>query len=213
MRLFLALPLPSTVVALASDVQTCLRNVNQGQAALFRDVQFSRTTAHITLAFLGETDETIPRLLYDKVRQHVNQLAITTSPHLVAHRDVQTFNSAANVVYMPVTIDDAMRNAQSAVYAAAASCCPSLDRKSFKPHVTIARAQTPRNHRAVTKRSNALEDARGKLHDRNLEDPGGAQLAFTAENVVLYESKKMEGCVVYEKLWSVALVKGGVVSS
>lgn len=201
MRLFLALPLPPAVIALATEVQTCV--IGAAACPSFRPVQFASATPHITLAFLGETSEEMPSSLRESAQTTLHALRLSSPPRLVARRIAASFGRSVNVAYVPVSVDEPMLAMQRALYAAASSLHPTLaSHDNFNAHITVTRG----SGRSRDARRLELAEACRVLQERNAAGTGVDEVVFDAERVALFESKKEDGAIVYEEIWSLPVV-------
>ncbi len=156
------------------------------------------THGHVTLVFLGETDISVPSALRVAVRKEINSLRLPLPPKLEATQKAATFGDSAAVIYLPVSIDDSFSALQRAVKAAAVSVHPETarDRKSYRAHITLARAKGGR--RTSKQRYRAVNNA-------NQELEVNSHVAFTADKVILFESTREHSDdrkLIYKELWT-----------
>jgi len=137
MRLFVAIAPPPGVLDELDAIAAPLRTARG-------DLRWtSREAWHVTLAFLGEVDENalsrlLPRLERAAHRHHDIRLAFAGAGAFpMAHR--------ANVLWSGLSGDRRALASLAASIAAGASRAgaPPPDKRSFKPHLTLARCRLP----------------------------------------------------------------------
>jgi 2'-5' RNA ligase len=135
-----------------------------------------RENLHLTLAFLGEVDAATAGLL-PKV---LGKAAVVPFPATLA--GVGSFRSqGSRTVYVGVDAGAPLRILADAVRKALADAGVAFDSKPFSPHLTIARECDA---------DDALLASLGSLPD----------VPFRVSSFVLYESRRIEGRLVYRPL-------------
>lgn len=194
--LFIAIPLPSAasdeVTALVRDVRREPdRSDDAGRDP--RDVRWVRMGAlHLTLRFLGPTPpERIPQ-----ISEILDRVAETTAPFVVRLSGTGAFPTPdrPRTLWLGVSVglDELAAIASSLSNALTAAGWPLEDRP-FRAHLTLARSDGVRAGPAV---AHALDVAAAER---------GFAPEFTADRVVLFESRTGHGAAHYEPLHEVRL--------
>ncbi|WP_409293422.1 RNA 2',3'-cyclic phosphodiesterase [Peribacillus sp. SCS-37] len=141
---------------------------------------------HITLAFLGKADEL-------KLEESINKaadIARKRKPFELMLDGVGTFGpvSAPRILWAGVKAVPELFELQQAVYSACEESGFSLDKKSFKPHITTARKYTGDE----------------KFFKENL--PMLGEFIFTADRFTLYKTNMGES-PSYETVYDFALIE------
>lgn len=180
MRLFIAIEVPEAWRAAAASLQAAM------PAGLRRVLRFvDPSLMHVTLRFIGEVDET-PAAILDSV---LSERIVEPSVRLALGR-AGTFGPPArtDVVHVAVEGDlQALGALVARIETAAQDAGQSPERRSLRPHVTLARVQrhaTPADRRAIAE---AVE---------RLEAPEPHE--FVASEVVLVQSHLGSGAPRYE---------------
>jgi RNA 2',3'-cyclic 3'-phosphodiesterase len=138
MRLFVAIAPPTAVL---DDLDALARPLRTGR----QDLRWtSREAWHVTLAFLGQVDESaaarlLPRLERAARRHHTFRLAFSGSGAFPAA-------TRANVLWSGLSGDRGAlaRLAESVAAGASRAGAPPPDKgRRFQPHLTLARCRTP----------------------------------------------------------------------
>lgn len=175
MRLFVALDLPTSVVA-------ALRAVDLPRAHGIRPVRFDQM--HITLHFIGAAE-------IDDVRGALETVSCKSCP--VSIRGLGRFGISAgrSIIWAGVDTTEELLELHTECGQALAAAGVRIDRRRFVPHVTIARLKSPADKPAI----DALLRA-GR--ERNFG-------SFVARRFVLYDSVAVHGDARYERLAAYAL--------
>ena len=140
LRIFVALPMPRGVMTQLVAVQQALGQVAKRSATTLQLVPTHQF--HVTLAFLGEIDETDLHLVINTTR---DVLAHCGAFHLNA-TGLVVFPSAqrARVVAMALeATDDSLVRAVAVLHSGLRSAGFALERRTFLAHVTLARLGAP----------------------------------------------------------------------
>jgi len=162
MRLFVAIPLAAPVVEELSAIRTQLQSSGDG---------LRWTTAeswHITLQFLGNTDQTQYACAAERLRG-VRSVAVE-----IALKELDFFDRAG-VFFAGVQMNQELTMLQQRVSAATKLCGFEAEDRAFHPHITLARSKGDGKR-------DGLIALRSKLH---------GQTRFTrymAGDFILYES-------------------------
>jgi RNA 2',3'-cyclic 3'-phosphodiesterase len=160
MRLFIAVPLPAAVVAELSAISLQLRSSGDG-------LRWSAPeTWHITLQFLGETDQEH----YDCVVPRLRELRLKPVP---VQLDGLGFFDRAGVFFAGVAVAPELILLQRRVTESTKACGFLPEERAFQPHITLARSRDREQGLAGLK-------ARIRLQPRFSQ--------IVAEEFLLYES-------------------------
>lgn len=202
MRLFLGIPLPLPVLAVATDVQAKVMKCAGELPTRLRPISLE-THGHITLLFLGASSPNIPAILREQLQQK-----LLSEPsgfgRIRVRQEAATFNRKASLIYVPVTADEKLRNLQRIIRETSLQLVPSIanDRKEFNAHITIARANG--GIRTVEKRQEAVRNANSSMDNEG-------QVESIIDSIVLYHSTRegqgKEEKLVYKELWKIELQK------
>jgi 2'-5' RNA ligase len=183
-RAFIAVELPSNVIDLAADLQSCLKR--QGLALRWVRPQ----NMHLTLKFLGEIRvEMVP-----VVSAAMAQAASGASPMALAVQGMGVFPNARNPRVVWIGVGGAADRLQQTVVAldsGLASLGIEREKKPFKAHLTLARINAP-------------VDAR-QLLEAIQRHGNYAPQSFNASEMVLFQSDLKPKGPVYTPLAKVAL--------
>ncbi len=174
MRLFVALPLPESVLAELAAIVARLRRKDDSLRWMQPE------SWHITLQFLGNTDPQQHQCL-------LTRLAEVRSPSVPVSLDELGVFHRAGVFFAGVRISPELESLANRIAAATPPCGFIADSRAFHPHITLARAKGQN-------RSQPL---------RTLESRVQHQPAFTrfvASEFVLYESHLSPTGSTYEVL-------------
>ena len=159
MRLFVGIPLATTVIAELSAISMRMQSTADGL----------RWTApeswHVTLQFLGNTAE------YECVVGGLRELRL---PPVPIQLEGLGFFERAGVFFAGVQLTPGLEGLQQRVTAATGVCGFVPETRPYHPHITLARSKT--------KGAKALRELKSRIH----REPGFS--AFLAEEFVLYES-------------------------
>lgn len=200
MRLFLGIPLPLPVLAVAADVQAEVMKCAGELPTRLRPILLD-THGHITLVFLGACSPNIPTLL----REQLQQKLLSQPPgygHIRVRREAAAFNRNVSLIYVSVTADAKLRNLQRILREISVQLIPSIanDRKEFNAHITIARANG--GIRTVDQRQEVIRSANSNMDNE-------AETEAVVDSIVLYHStREGEGKaekLVYKELWKIDL--------
>ena len=171
-RLFIAVPVPDDVAAVIADVVERVRAV--ATPAGGRDVRWVRLDGlHITLRFLGPT----PQDRVSAVAEATYSAAADTRPFDIVLGRAGTFPETRRPRALWIDILDGVADLDAAAQRVDAELRRrgwELDDRSFRGHLTLARADGVRAGSAIAAR---LKEAAEQL-----------ELRFTADRIVLFES-------------------------
>jgi 2'-5' RNA ligase len=173
MRCFLAVAVPEAVAGRMADLAARLRTGHP----------LPPENLHLTLAFLGEQDRPALEELHFALER------LRPAPFPIEFGPLGTFGDAPSTVHAEVRMSAPLRALHRAVQGAVFGAGITLDRRRFRPHVTIARL--PR--RLVADDLAAVARFLGTWAAAPL--PG-----FTAEAMVLYRSWTRPEGSIYEPL-------------
>ncbi|QCR30958.1 RNA 2',3'-cyclic phosphodiesterase [Lysinibacillus sp. SGAir0095] len=124
---------------------------------------------HITLAFLGFAEESMKQ----EVLNTMSQTLIEESPFILTLNKIGTFgpHKKPRIFWGDVEQSDSLNQVQKKVHRQCMEIGFQLDKKPFRPHITLARKWQGENDFDIVK----LEE----FEDR---------LSFTVDEVVLYET-------------------------
>lgn len=173
MRCFLALPVPEMVAERLADLSGRLRTGHRVPVE----------NMHLTLAFLGEqTPQTLEELHFGLERIRAPAVPVAFGP-------LGTFGDVPASIHAEVKAGPALEVLHRSVLGAVHAAGITLERRRFRPHVTIA--HLPRR----------LAGADMELVARFLGAFAAASLpGFTAETFVLYRSWIRPDGPIYEEL-------------
>ncbi len=124
-------------------MQSDLEQVLSQAARLLPAMRWVQATSiHLTMAFLGELDDT--RL--EAASQATRQIALTAQPFSYSLNGLGVFGSVAHPRVVWVGISDPegfLGRLQHALYVQLTASGFTLDERPFVPHLTLARARTP----------------------------------------------------------------------
>ena len=131
MRTFIALPLSKSTTDTLGDLAAQLSYQDKSNAIRWLD----QRNFHITLAFLGDLyDEELERLV-DSLDSHIQQMSFDiTLSHLSPFPEARP-----KLVAAMVTPNDDLLCLHKQVMSAVQASQISIDRKKFKPHITLGR--------------------------------------------------------------------------
>ena len=162
MRLFVGIPLPDTAIDELAAISLRLQSGGDG-------LRWSTAESwHITLQFLGNTDE-------DEYRCMVARLGELRSTAVPVQIEGLGFFDGAGVFFAEVGPSGELLRLQKQVVAATGLCGFMPETRPYHPHITLARAKGK-------KRGGGLKQLKASLH-RQPRFTG-----FVAEEFVLYES-------------------------
>lgn len=175
MRAFVAIDLPPDAAAALAHLQERLRIGRKVDPDSF----------HVTLAFLGEdvADEPLEAL-------HDQLCALQLPPFPLEIRGVSTQSAAKPaVIVADVVMTEALETLQARVSTAARRAGITLEKRKFRPHVTLARLKRGLGGADLEKLRRGLEaEARFRL------DP------FEVRSLALYQSTLTHDGPIYEEL-------------
>lgn len=177
MRLFVALELPAELRARLSSLLRSLRSD-------LPDARWVRAEAlHLTLAFLGERSQGDVDALQSSL------LPVFARYHPFAVRvggaGVFPHRRAARVLWLGLDGGDALGELQGEVSQAVTDLLDvSLDRRPFRPHLTLARCRRPWSEKAV----------------RRFEEAASLRAEFEVDHGTLFESTLAPGGAVHDEL-------------
>ncbi|MCY1128166.1 RNA 2',3'-cyclic phosphodiesterase [Frigidibacter sp. RF13] len=173
MRLFLAIPLPEPVATRLAEVALRLK---VGRP-------LPEENLHLTIAFLGEQREpALEELHCELERLHQPALPVTFGP-------LGTFGDSPGTVHAEVQLSPGLKALHRSVMGAVRGAGITLERRRFRPHVTIARLPrhpAPGDHAEVARFLGV--HAATPLPD------------FTADRLILYRSWLRPEGSLYEDL-------------
>ena len=162
MRLFVALTFPPAVHSALLRAQTALKK--QGRGNFTREENL-----HLTLAFIGETDRV------EEARAAVQE--ITSSPAALQFSKAGAFD---DLIWVGAELSPSLAVLQREVAQRLKDHGFSLEKRAFRPHITLCRRFVPYGKRDLA----AVEQALGKANCR-------------AERIILMESLRVDGKLVY----------------
>jgi len=173
LRLFLGLPLPEALIPPLLSVQEA---VPLGRAV-------PEENLHVTLVFLGETDAETAEELHEALDGR------RLPRPMLAFDGLATYGGdRAKLLAMEIRAEPALRELHGTCTRAARQAGASLERRRFRPHVTLIRF------------GSGLPPHRQPELDRALAHVGAPAGAAEAQRVALYRSHLGEGGAVYEEL-------------
>ena len=162
MRLFIGIPLSTTVIEELSIISARLRSHNDGLR------WSSPETWHITLQFLGNTSPEQYQCVVPRLRElHSPSIPIALGPIDIFDR--------AGVLFAGVRLTSGLTAPQQRVTSATKLCGFAPETRPYQPHITLARTKG----RA---QSQTLPELKTRIH-RQTRFSG-----FTTDTFVLYES-------------------------
>jgi RNA 2',3'-cyclic 3'-phosphodiesterase len=162
MRLFIGIPIDPPVVKRLSKAATRLRTTDDG-------LRWSAAESwHITLQFLGKTDEE----QYNCVVARLREIRFRPVPVRIESLD---FFDRAGVFFAGVGISRELLELQKQVTAATSQCGFESADRAYHPHVSLARSKDRQGARAFRQLRNRI-------------GPEAKFGAFVAEEFLLYES-------------------------
>ncbi|HUY82296.1 MAG TPA: RNA 2',3'-cyclic phosphodiesterase [Acidobacteriaceae bacterium] len=164
MRLFLGIPLPSSLTAELSRIS--LRYQSPGDNLRW----YPPESWHITLQFLGAVTP-------DRHACILPALRALRHPPVTVALDMLGFFDHAGVFFAQVALTPPLVSLQQQVTAASLPCGFPPDTRPFHPHITLARTKGRSG-------SQALRSLQSQLQAR----PCRLSAAFTTQEFVLYES-------------------------
>ena len=162
MRLFVALTFPPHVHAALLRAQTALKK--QGRGNFTREENL-----HLTLAFIGETDR------IDEARAALHE--VSSSPAALKFDRAGAFD---DLIWVGAELSPSLAALQKDVTARLKDHGFSLEKRAFRPHITLCRRFVPYGKRDLA----ALEQALGSAN-------------CCADQVILMESLRIDGKLVY----------------
>lgn len=187
-RLFIAADISDEAREIASDFIRDLKNPSRLESGYLptHGVSWVKPeNLHVTIKFLGDTDEQAERkltkILADKTSQFPNFKLRLDGPEVLGNRvmSIKVASDTSTVFDLEKRID---------------AGCESLgfkrEGRRFHPHLTLARIREPRNAHALL----------GEFCDRPIEP-----VEFDVRELVLYESKLTPSGSVYSRLGVFAL--------
>lgn len=160
-RSFIAMPIPKDTANELGDLAAKMSYQDKSNAVRWVDQE----NYHITLAFLGEQEETSLERLVESLDQHLKQ-----SEFLVALNHLSPFpQSKPKLVAAMVDKSDGLLELHQQSLSAVRTEGLVADKRKFNPHITLGRFRHSRNQY-----SGAI--------------PALASIEFVAEELVLYES-------------------------
>ena len=162
MRLFVALIFPPAVHAALLGAQNALKK--QGRGNFTREENL-----HLTLAFIGETDRV------EEARAALRE--ITASPAALQFNKAGAFD---DLIWVGAEHSPSLAALQQDTAQRLKEHGFSLEKRAFRPHITLCRRFVPYGKRDLI----AVEQALGKANCR-------------AERVILMESLRVDGKLIY----------------
>ena len=192
LRLFVAVELPQPTLRALVETMDALRRVAPNDA-----VRWVRPEGiHLTLQFLGATDEERLPLLHTALRMAVRDVA----PFDVAPSGVGSFGGRANLRVVWVGIGDdggALAALAERVQAAMEPLGYAREQRAFNAHLTLGRV-----------REGASRDERTRLHDAIARFDAPPIPAFRVDRVSLMQSTLGRGGAVYAEIGAYPLAGG-----
>jgi RNA 2',3'-cyclic 3'-phosphodiesterase len=184
LRLFVAIELPEATLRALVDTTVALRRAVPGDA-----VRWVRPEAiHLTLQFLGETDEARLPLIHTSLRMAVRG----DVPFDVAPSGVGSFGGRVNLRVVWVGLGDdggALTRLAERVQASMEPLGYAREQRAFNGHLTLGRV-----------RDGASRDERARLHDALARFVAPPIPSFHVQRVSLMQSTLGRGGAVYEQL-------------
>ncbi|TAK60433.1 MAG: RNA 2',3'-cyclic phosphodiesterase [Dehalococcoidia bacterium] len=184
LRLFVAIELPEATMRALIETTAALRRVAPDDA-----VRWVRPEGiHLTLQFLGATDEDRVPLIHTALRLAVRDIA----PFDVAPAGVGSFGGRANLRVVWVGLGDdggALAELADRVQTATEPLGYAREQRTFNAHLTLGRV-----------REGASRDDRARLHDALARFDAPPIPSFHVERVSLMRSTLGRGGAVYEQL-------------
>jgi len=165
MRLFIALTFPPAVHSALLRAQTALKK--QGRGNFTREENL-----HLTLAFIGETDR------LDEARAALRE--VSASPAALQFAKIGAFD---DLIWVGAELTPSLAALQKDVACRLKEHGFSLEKRAFRPHITLCRRFAPFGKRDLA----CVEQALGKANCR-------------AEQVILMESLRVDGKLVYRRV-------------
>jgi 2'-5' RNA ligase len=146
MRLFIAVPLPAVVIAELSAISLRLRSNGDG-------LRWSAPESwHITLQFLGNTDEEHYECVVSRLRE------VRLKPVPVHLEGLGTFDRTG-VLFVGVTVTPELLLLQRRVTVSTEACGFVPEARAFQPHITLARSKDRRQGLCWTQGQDAFSAA------------------------------------------------------
>ena len=145
---------------------------------------------HITLAFLGSASQ---RMLNDTATLlHTDLKDCSTFPLKIKGLDTFGMEESPRILWASVEAQPLLYELQGTVSCICTKAGFSLDKKSFTPHITIARR---------------CQEKMEKGHIKQIEESLPSISAFEVQNLVLYRTN-MDSIPKYEPIVTYPLVEG-----
>lgn len=172
-RSFIALSIPKDTANELGDLAAKMSYQDKSNAVRWVDQE----NYHITLAFLGEQEQTDLERLVERLDEHLTQ-----NEFLINISRLSPFpESKPKLLAAMIDKNEALLDLHQATLAAVRSADLSLDKRKFNPHITLGRFRHSRNQYAGT-------------------IPSLGSFEFIAEELVLYESILGSSGARYEAL-------------
>jgi 2'-5' RNA ligase len=187
-RLFIALELPETVKDALVAAQHALRD------SMLSVRWVAHPSLHLTLHFLGETDQALVAPIGAVLRQ---ALGSHLAPRLhLTHLGAFPSLTRPQIVWAGVGGDlDRLTDIHAALAQPLAALGLVLDQRTFTPHLTLGRVKRDADAAALAQLGVALRNA-----------PAPDETPFIAEHVTLFRSELRPGGPIYTLLDRVELV-------
>lgn len=137
LRCFIAIEIPETIKKSIADITNSLKKSGS-------DVKWvSDENIHITLQFLGETEES----LIPDIKRALNKILAPYSPFYIKIADVGCFPSARRprVIWVGMEESQSMINLYNDISSEMVKFGYQKEERGFTPHLTIGRVKSNRN--------------------------------------------------------------------
>jgi 2'-5' RNA ligase len=182
MRTFIAISLPQTIQEKLSSLQRELK-------ATEADVKWVPPgNMHLTLKFLGETEDKLLPEITDLLREisRTNKSFLLRLSHLGAYPKI----SAARIIWMGIEEGkNESRNIAQALGQHLLALGFPQEERDFSAHITLGRVKSGFNRDKLTKQLTAMQTT-----------PGNSSLEFLATTLTLYKSTLTPKGPTYETL-------------
>ncbi|MEM7359942.1 MAG: RNA 2',3'-cyclic phosphodiesterase [Pseudomonadota bacterium] len=173
-RSFIAFPIPRDMANALGDLAAQMAYQDKSNAVRWVD----QANYHVTLAFLGEQDERDLEDLAELLDNHLPQTSLSIS---ISHFSPFP-ESRPKLIAAMLERNDTLLELQRTVNTAVASSAISIDKRRFKPHITLGRFRHSKNHFA------------GAI-------PTSINLSANITDVAIYESNLTPSGAEYEPIF------------
>ena len=181
MRLFWAIEIPEDIKLKLTSVQDELKELN------LHAKWVEKQNMHLTVKFLGETDAS----MVTDIKNSVLSALEGTSPFRISVSGFGTFGNPARVIWSGIRDDDKkLFELHSKVDRALLSLGFEAEKRTFYPHLTLARLKSQRNVKLLRNKLIAMPDTLG---------------SFTANSIKLFNSTLTPKGAIYEVIETIEI--------